>query len=493
VFIVFLLLNLAINNSFTADLKIGTSSVDITPELPVAMGGGMKLRLAETVTSPLEVNVIALESVDKGISIDMAIMVTCDLVNIQDMILQKVRESVQKKQSEIDVEKIFINATHSHTVPVTRDGTYNIPAHGVTQVADYLDLLVNSLTQAITDAWQNRRYGSVTWGLGHAAIAKNRRAVYSKEVPSNFQGNAMARMYGETDKPEFRYLEGYEDHDINMLFFWDREGELIAMTINVAAPAQVIEAGISADYWHPVREALKKKYGSGVCILGWIGAAGEQCVNVDGYSQMYGDAAAKRMRELRKLSRAEEVARRIVDEVVDVYEVVKPDRHKEVQLAHIVDTVALPMRLVTPDEYKNSKDFCDSATALIAENPALATEWINGVMEWNKPVIERFENQKANPDPVLETEIHVLRLGDAVICTNRFELFTDFGIRIKARSKAVQTFVIQLAGEGSYLPTAKAVKNGGYSATVQSNLVGPEGGQVLVDRNIALINSLWKE
>ena len=32
----------------------------------------------------------------------------------------------------------------------------------------------------------------------------------------------------------------------------------------------------------------------------------------------------------------------------------------------------------------------------------------------------------------------MLRLGDMVICTNQFELYTDFGVQMKARSKAVQ-------------------------------------------------------
>ena len=51
------------------------------------------------------------------------------------------------------------------------------------------------------------------------------------------------------------------------------------------------------------------------------------------------------------------------------------------------------------------------------------------------------------------TDIHVLRIGDAAVCTSRFELFNDYGVQIKVRSKAVQTFVVQLAGEDSYLPT----------------------------------------
>jgi hypothetical protein len=90
-------------------------------------------------------------------------------------------------------------------------------------------------------------------------------------------------------------------------------------------------------------------------------------------------------------------------------------------------------------------------------------------------------------------ELHVVRIGDVAICTNPFELFTDYGIQMKARSKAVQTFVVQLVGRGSYLPTGKAIRGGHYSAVVHSSLVGPEGGTILVDRTVNVINSLWTD
>src|SRR5690606_16636092 len=112
-------------------------------------------------------------------------------------------------------------------------------------------------------------------------------------------------------------------------------------------------------------------------------------------------------------------------------------------------------------------------------------------MRWHERTIQRFEAQKDDPNPTHEVELHVLRIGDAVICTNPFELFTDYGIQIKGRSKAVQTFIIQLAGSGSYLPTERAVRGGGYSAVVQSSRIGPEGGQMLVDRTVAAIESVF--
>jgi hypothetical protein len=106
-------------------------------------------------------------------------------------------------------------------------------------------------------------------------------------------------------------------------------------------------------------------------------------------------------------------------------------------------------------------------------------------------VIERYEQRDKGLKYTME--LHVLRLGDVAIATNPFELYLDYGIRIKARSPAEETFLIQLACDvGGYLPTARAVEGGGYGAQIRSYRVGPEGGQVLVDRTVDLIRSLWE-
>ena len=112
-------------------------------------------------------------------------------------------------------------------------------------------------------------------------------------------------------------------------------------------------------------------------------------------------------------------------------------------------------------------------------------------MLWQQGVVERFERQK--PEDVYQVEVHVIRLGDVAIATNPFELYTDYGIQMKARSRALQTFVIQLAGPGTYLPADRSLAGGAYGAIVQSNAVGPAGGRMLAERTIDAINSLWPE
>ena len=107
--------------------------------------------------------------------------------------------------------------------------------------------------------------------------------------------------------------------------------------------------------------------------------------------------------------------------------------------------------------------------------------------------MDRYEQQKTDPKSKSRMDYNVLRIGDIAICTNSFELFTDYGIQAKARSKALQTFVIQLAGPGTYLPTERGVKGGHYSEIVASNRTGPDGGEILVDSTLVIINSFWNE
>jgi hypothetical protein len=116
-------------------------------------------------------------------------------------------------------------------------------------------------------------------------------------------------------------------------------------------------------------------------------------------------------------------------------------------------------------------------------------------MNFYKLTIDRYEAQQ-EADPLYPIEMHVIRLGDVAIATNPFELFVDYGVQIQARSPAGQTVLIQLASPkdfGYYVPTSRALRGGGYSAIVEQSLVGPEGGQALVERTVQTIHELWKE
>jgi hypothetical protein len=109
-------------------------------------------------------------------------------------------------------------------------------------------------------------------------------------------------------------------------------------------------------------------------------------------------------------------------------------------------------------------------------------------------IVGRYKLQQKEPE--LETEIHVVRIGDIAFASNRFELFIDFMHRLQARSPFVQTFIVQLTASpensGSYLATERARKNKGYSATPYCNQVSPKGGQQLVEETLKVLNELKK-
>ena len=138
----------------------------------------------------------------------------------------------------------------------------------------------------------------------------------------------------------------------------------------------------------------------------------------------------------------------------------------------------LPARMVTEQELAEAQ----AQVAELAKDPTQQR-----IMLWHQAVIDRYHEQQ--PSNTQDAEVHVLRIGDIAVCTNPFELFLDFGVQMKSRSPALQTFVIQLVHGAGYLPTADAVRGGGYSAIVQSSEVGPEGGQVLADKSVEMIQT----
>lgn len=465
------------------ELLIGTKTVEITPELPVALMGQFNLRIANEIETPLTATVIALETKEHDNKGDVAIIVSCDLCYISNEMTRKVRDEVEKKVKGIDVKKIFLSATHTHTAPVLENDIsysfrYQIPEKGVLQPEDYVDFFVKRVSDAIIKAWESRKPGSITWGLSHAAVAYNRRVVYD---------DGSAAMYGNTNKSDFMNLEGIEDHDVNTLFFWDKNEKLTAMAVNVPCPSQVVEhrSAVNADYWHPVRENLKEHFGNDITVLCWGGAAGDQSPR-----PLYRKAAEERMRKLRNLSETEELARRICSAVIDAYEAVKNEKNDDIKLIHKFEILPLPVREVTEEEYNYCLAERDKYAAMIADNPKSAEQYLARVT-WNADVVKRYNMQKKSKNLYHDTEVHVVRIGDITLCTNPFELFTDYGIRIQARSKALQTFVISFTGPITYLPTEKAVNGGGYSAVIQSGVVGPDGGQILVDRTVQLINDMF--
>lgn len=464
------------------NIYVGASIVDITPDLPIATDGLHTLRIVKHIETPLEADILVLESQNEAIGTENVVFVTCDLVTIPTELRDLIRDKVKRHAPAFDAEKIIINATHTHSAPVIRKDWYKVP-DDVKSSEGYLQFISDRIASAIVKTWDARTPGSITWGTTQAKkVVFNRRVIYA---------DGTAKMWGAANTEDFRGIEGYEDQEVGSLFIWDKSGKLAAACVNVACPAQASgasETSITADYPHYLRESLREQFGKDLGVLTWIGAGGDMTA----MPLSAGRPAEERMFKLQGLDYRNAtgidyqrmIGTRIADAVKETYEVVKNDRHKQPVLALERASFDLPMRVVTAGEYKEAKE----SRSEILNDPAKSVYLYRRVV-WHQEVIDRYEKQQL----MWNTDIHVVRIGDIVVCTNPFELFTDYGLQMKGRSKALQTFIIELVGPGTYLPSKRAVEGGGYSAIIQSNRVGPEGGQILVDKTVNLINKLWHE
>ena len=333
-------------------LWFGAATADITPDLPAALTGFQTVRLTSTVQSPLTANVLALESRQGDHVYDQAILVSCDLCVFRAGLLEELRRHIGPRVPGFDLRKLIVAVTHTHSAPVLRQEQYDAASYGdAMQPKDYLPRLFQRIAEAVEQAWMNRAPGSIAWGLGHAVVGHNRRLVYA---------DGHAQMLGNANTPEFRQIEGYEDHSVDMLGLYDDRQALQALAVSVACPAQMSqgETVISADFWHDARELLRARYGQDLCVLGFCAPAGDQCPHLS-----LRQKSEARMDRLRGLSRTQELGRRIGNACLEVADVMASDLRDDAPLTHLVRQVELPSQRITAAEYATARKVCDEIDA----------------------------------------------------------------------------------------------------------------------------------
>lgn len=430
-------------------LRIGWASADITPDRPVFVTGQRYARISEGVMDPITVTALALEANPGG----GLVMVSCDLISIPDEIRGgdfrgRVRQLVREALPADQPVKVVLNATHTHAGPEVRDRTgceERLREPQKTEWADRLDTIMRPaeyiyfaterIARVAVEAWEARAPGGISFGLGHAVVGHNRIMAYD---------DGTSRMYGPTNRAGFSHVEGWEDHSVNLLCTWNRAGDLTGVLVNIPSPSQHDEGSLllSADFWHETREELRARLGEGLHVFAQSGAGGDQSERV-----MIHRRAESRMERLTGRGRRERIAGRIADAVTGILPYMKENIDWNPVLVQRKEKVTLPTREETP-----------------------------------------------TGETGLPVEIHVLRLGEIAMATNPFELYLDFGIQIQERSAAVQTFIVQLAGSGSYLAPRRAAERGAYGShgayQAQGN-IGPEGGRELVEQTVAIIERLF--
>ncbi|MBO5240907.1 MAG: hypothetical protein J6B56_05785 [Clostridia bacterium] len=496
-------------------IMFGWAEVDITPTKKASLAGQFAERISEYVEKPLYATAFAIKSEE-----EQCVFVSCDLISTPANLVDEVRKNLQGNAYGIDPMKVIVNAIHTHTGPLIkrlRRTTLPLMQHSAKSllqsllppdkkyverqnVSDNPDIskpeetfafLVEKITAVIIEAFLKVQEGYFITGFGRAAVGMCRRASYS---------DGSAQMWGNTDTATFTALEGGNDSGIELMYVYNKDKKLTGIIANLACPAQCVQHRlfVSPDFWGEVKVLLRKEFGDDLFLLAQCSAAGDQCPvdlirwvepespvndpNIEREDPLKRKADPS-MFDLRGMKR---VGKRIADEIKEVfYHYLDEDFCNDVEFVHETTVMKLPLRRVTMKEEaeakKAIKEYLDAKIGDVDYNDAAKLQIHTGVLR-------RFKLQDIQN--VLDTEVHVVKLGDIVFATNPFELFLDYGNQIKARSRAQQTFIVQLAnGQEGYLPTEKAEKGGHYSAFVSSGQVGHEGREQLVRQTLEIINN----
>ena len=498
-------------------LLIGWAEETLVPEgKKIRLAGQFYERISQFVESEITVTAMAVES--NG---EQMILISADIAGIQDFLLEAVREKFAELNNEVDPMKLILAATHTHTShtfasPTAKHEVFAIANtkeilkefmkgdqeykplitadDSVMDPADATVFVATQIAKAAAAAWANRAEALYANEFGRAAVGMCRRVSYI---------DGTSEMWGDTNTADFDALEGGNDNGIELIFTFNPSKKLTGIVANIACPSQVLEqrSFISADYWGRAKANLRAKFGNDIFLLGLGGAGGDQCprdlVRWVEPETPIDDPHVKRPNPIRRkadpstfdIAGCNRIGKRISNEIISVFEEIT-EYHDEAKLEHRIRTIDLPLRKATKTEYNNAVREIEYYVSKTAEN-AVFTYEDNAKCYVHAGLIGRYRMQQFTE--IFPIESHIVRFGDVAFATNPFELFLDFGNRLKARSYAAQTFVVQLCcGKGGYLPTAKAEKAGHYSAYISSGNVGHEGGDLLVREQLKEINGMFE-
>ena len=162
--------------------KVGTASVDITPDRSLWMAGfALRKQASQGVALPLHAKALAL----KPSSGAVAVLITTDLLGVTRGITDRVASEVQRRHG-ITRANLLFNASHTHCGPVVDEQlsvAYDLSSDQWNAIRAYTAGLEDKLIAVVGQAVSRMRPARVEYARGQADFAANRRIKFSPDGP----------------------------------------------------------------------------------------------------------------------------------------------------------------------------------------------------------------------------------------------------------------------------------------------------------------------
>jgi hypothetical protein len=204
--------------------KAGFAAVLITPTQPMWMSGyASRSKPADGTESEL----VAKAAVFQDLRDTKLVLVTLDLVGIDRDTSQAITKRIRERH-DLPREAVALFVSHTHCGPVVGTNLapmYALDAEQAKRVADYTAALPGLVLKAVDAAAADLKPASLSWAVGTANFAVNRRENKEAEVPA-------LRAKGA--------LKGPVDHDVPVLAVRGADGKLRGVVFGYACHATVM-------------------------------------------------------------------------------------------------------------------------------------------------------------------------------------------------------------------------------------------------------------
>ncbi|MBX7209410.1 MAG: hypothetical protein K1X78_13920 [Verrucomicrobiaceae bacterium] len=442
--------------------KAGAATSNITPPLGMTIVGNFAPQpVSKHVHDELHVRCLALDDGKTKL-----VFAVADNLHLARDVWDEAKKKLET-DTGIPASHMMFSSTHTHS------SVSAITDKGVG--FDYRTLVISRVVDGVKRALNNLEPARIAWGTGKLPQwLGNRRWILKEGVtnPNPFGGEDRAVMNpSSTLIPRLAGPAGPTNPEVYCLSLQATDGRQIALMANywLHYVGGVGREDLSADYFGEFCRRIEQSLGAPCVGLLPNGPCGD--VNSNDYS---GKTKAKTYKPYEKIAI---VANDLAQEVLRVH---KSLQHQDwVPLSAAASDLELAARRPTPEQMKWAEG--------VLAKPKDATP----VHRLEQPYAERVMEAKRAQSDTIQAFIQAFRIGDLGIASIPFEVFTETGLEIKAKSPFKDTFTIELAnGANGYLPTPTQHDLGGYETWLGTNRVEREASVKITAKALELLQGL---
>jgi len=407
-------LTAGVSQAASSGLKAGLAARTVNPTKPAAIIGHRCMKLFDQPYADLRVQAVVLED-ERG---KRLAWLGADFCVIPHAFVDRLKKEIHAKH-RIEPGAVCINASHTHSAPPLNRSMAAVPEHWD---PEYAERVLREAVAAVGDAVARLEPARLRYVADTCKVGINRR--------SGKPGHVSMR-----PNPE-----GVVDHRAQVIAVEPTScGDLIGVVVKYAChPVTTGGIGLGPDYPGFMRTMVEKRHPSAVVVF-------LQGCGADVRIRVVNDDMSGWVRGT--IQRAEGFGRELADAVERALKKPGAPIHGPIQAR--CTEIPLPIVVQSDEAYKEAAARSDAFSG-----------------SWGKQFAERIARGEKIP-AVWPYRIQAFRLGSGpapfTLVALDGEVFTEYGLNLDRMLKPATTMVLGYSnGVVTYLPTAKALHDGGY-------------------------------